>query len=46
VIPLEGLPKSYSTPPKRAISAPPRGEDAGTVSALSSEPPPTGAPKP
>lgn len=38
-IPLEGLPTSYATRPKR--SAPPViNEDSGTIPALSSEPPP------
>jgi serine/threonine-protein kinase len=37
-IPLEGLPTSYASRPKR--SAPPMSQDSGTIPALASEPPP------
>ena len=39
-IPLEGLPLSYATRPKRTAPLPPINEDSGTIPALSSEPPP------
>jgi serine/threonine protein kinase len=39
-IPLEGLPLSYATRPKRSAPLPPIHEDSGTIPALSSEPPP------
>ena len=39
-IPLEGLPTTYGSRPKRAHSAPPIHQDSGTIPALSSEPPP------
>ncbi len=39
-IPLEGLPTSYGSRPKRAHSVPPINQDSGTIPALSSEPPP------
>jgi serine/threonine-protein kinase len=39
-IPLEGLPLSYATRPKRTAPMPPINEDSGTIPALSSEPPP------
>jgi serine/threonine-protein kinase len=42
-IPLEGLPTSYASRPKRSVPLPPINEDSGTMPALSSEPPP---PKP
>jgi hypothetical protein len=37
-IPLEGLPTSYASRPRRA--PPPPSSDSGTVPALASEPPP------
>ena len=37
-IPLEGLPLSYPTRPKRTV--PTISQDSGTIPALSSEPPP------
>jgi serine/threonine-protein kinase len=39
-IPLEGLPTTYGSRPKRANSVPPINQDSGTIPALSSEPPP------
>jgi serine/threonine protein kinase len=39
-IPLEGLPTSYPTRPKRTAPLPAINEDSGTIPALSSEPPP------
>lgn len=44
-IPLEGLPTSYGSRPKRAAPVPTIAEDSGTIPALSSEPPPPDPPK-
>lgn len=44
-IPLEGLPTSYASRPKRSAPAPTISEDSGTIPALSSEPPPPNPPK-
>lgn len=43
-IPLDGLPTSYGSRPKRAQPAPALTEDSGTIPALASEPPPPNPP--